>query len=89
MSTKERLLGSAARVDAPRLDAAPSRRLPTPEAAEYLGLAPVTLEKDRLTGELGIPYIKIGRAVRYDTGDLDAFLVSRRRMNTSEAPRAA
>ncbi len=54
-------------------------------AALYLGLAEVTLEADRATGRLGIPFHKLGRAVVYDLDELDEFLVRRR----SEAGRAA
>lgn len=68
----------------------PSRRIRTPEAAQYLALAVPTLEKDRVTGELQIPYIKAGRAVVYDTAALDAWLAARSRTNTSQpTPKAA
>ena len=60
------------------------RRLRTPAAAEYLGLAESSLEKDRVTGALGIPFIKAGKAVVYDTADLDAWLAARRRTSTSD-----
>jgi len=48
-------------------------RLRTPEAARYLGLAPATLEKLRLTKD-GPPFIRVGRAVIYDPRDLDTWL---------------
>lgn len=50
------------------------RYVRTPEAADYLGLSRATLNKDRVTGLLGIPYAKLGRAVLYDLTDLDAFM---------------
>lgn len=59
-----------------------SPRLSTRQAAQYLGLAESTLEKARLTGE-GAPFLKLGRAVRYDRADLDAWLADRRRTSTS------
>ena len=62
-----------------------SRRLKTGPAADYIGVAESTLEKDRVTGLLRVPYIKIGRTVVYDTADLDAYLAARRRHSTSEA----
>ena len=62
------------------------KRLRTPGAAIYVGLSESTLEKDRCTGRLKIPYIKAGtKAVIYDTGDLDRWLAERRRLNTSQA----
>lgn len=57
---------------------AESKRLRTEDAATYLGLARKTLEKDRSTGEFGIPFIKLNRAVLYDTGDLDRFMAERK-----------
>ncbi len=61
-----------------------SRRLRTKEAAEYLGLAESTLEKDRVLCQIGIPYIKLGRTVVYDTAVLDEVLAARRCRSTSE-----
>lgn len=50
----------------------------TPVAACYLGLAEITLEADRASRKLGIPFHKIGRAVVYDLDELDAWLSRRR-----------
>jgi hypothetical protein len=36
---------------------------PEIEASAYLDLAPSTLEMDRRTGKLGIPFIRIGRRI--------------------------
>lgn len=58
-------------------------RLRTPKAANYVGLGKSTLEKKRLTGD-GPLFYKLGRAVVYDTADLDAWLASRRRRSTSD-----
>jgi hypothetical protein len=63
------------------------RRLRTPAAADYLGYAESTLEKKRLTGD-GPPFIKLGRVIVYDTRDLDAWLVARRAISTSDHPAA-
>lgn len=49
-------------------------RLTNDQAAEYLGITPRTLEVWRCTGRYGIPFIKVGRLVRYRQTDLDAFL---------------
>ena len=51
--------------------------LSAPEAAEYLGLRVQTLNIWRVTGRYGLPYIKLGRLVRYRRSDLDAWLESR------------
>ena len=61
------------------------RRLRTPAAADYLGYSESTLEKKRLTGE-GPPFIRLGRAIVYDTRDLDAWLAARRARSTSDSP---
>ena len=48
------------------------RPLNTEEAAAFLGLSPTTLEKDRSTRTLGVPFVKIGRSVTYRRSDLEA-----------------
>ena len=62
-----------------------SRRLRTKAAADYVGLSTSSLEKDRVTGRLEIPYMKIGSAVIYDTAALDMWLAAHSRRSTSEA----
>jgi len=47
------------------------------QAAEYLGLKPQTLSTWAVTGRYGLPYLKIGKLVRYRLADLDAFLERR------------
>lgn len=47
------------------------------EAAEYLGVSPGTLEVWRSTKRYYLPYIKVGRLVKYRLSDLDDFLESR------------
>lgn len=61
-----------------------SRRLRTPEASDYTGLSVSTLTKYRVHGG-GPKYYKIGRAVIYDTADLDTWLAECRRASTSAA----
>lgn len=47
----------------------------TPEQTSKLLSIPVTtLQKWRSTGENNIPYVKIGRSVRYKTTDLKAYI---------------
>jgi predicted DNA-binding transcriptional regulator AlpA len=53
-------------------------------AAKYLDSSDSTLAKMRLRGD-GPPYSKLGaRLVRYNKGDLDAYLAARARNSTSE-----
>jgi excisionase family DNA binding protein len=49
----------------------------TQYAAEYLGVTVATLEVWRSTKRYNIPYIKVGRLVKYRKSALDAFLESR------------
>ena len=58
--------------------------LRTGEAADYVGLKPVTLETLRLKGG-GPVYLKLGRSVRYSVADLDEWVFARRRVSTSQA----
>lgn len=48
------------------------------EAADYLGVQAETLAVWACTHRYSLPYIKVGRAVRYRKADLDAWLDSRR-----------
>ncbi|CAJ0776271.1 helix-turn-helix domain-containing protein [Ralstonia chuxiongensis] len=44
------------------------------EAATYLGLKPQTLANWAVTRAHNLPYVKVGRNVRYRKQDLDAFI---------------
>ena len=55
--------------------------LPPPEAAAYIGVSENTLSVWRCVGRYAIPFIKVGRLVRYRASDLDAWLESRTRTN--------
>jgi len=48
----------------------------TAVAALLLSIQPATLVKWRSTGEVNLPYIKIGHGVRYNTADLKAWVES-------------
>ena len=50
------------------------RLLTRKEAAEFLGLAPQTLAVWASTRRYDLPYIRVGRAVRYRFSALSAFL---------------
>jgi excisionase family DNA binding protein len=47
------------------------------EAAGYLGVSKQTLNIWRMTGKYSLPFIKIGRIIRYRESDLQAFLNGR------------
>ncbi len=49
----------------------------TIDAADYLGITPGTLNVWRCTKRHQIPYIKVGRLVKYRKSDLDKWLESR------------
>ena len=46
-------------------------------AAEALGLRPQTLAVWRASQRYDLPYLKVGRSVRYRASDLAAFLTAR------------
>ena len=49
------------------------------QAAAYLNIKPQTLSVWLCTKRYPLPYVKVGRCVRYQRADLDAFIASRRR----------
>lgn len=53
------------------------------EAAAYVGLSESTLNHYRVTGK-GPPYFRLGRLVRYDRNQLEAWARSDQRQSTSE-----
>lgn len=56
----------------------PAAPLLTPEqAAEFLSTTPGTLSVWRCTRRYDLPYVKVGRAVRYRLSDLEAFIAAR------------
>lgn len=55
----------------------------TKQAAQYLGVSPAFLERDRWAGAR-IPFVKLGtRSVRYRLSDLDNFIDAQTRTSTS------
>lgn len=50
------------------------RWLSPQQAAEYLGCSRNFLDKDRFQRLHGIPFARLGRHIRYDVLDLDAYL---------------
>lgn len=66
--------------------AAVARRMMTrEEAADYLGVRPQTLSVWATTGRYDLPFVRVGRCVRYRLSDLDAFIASRTVTSTGEA----
>ena len=60
--------------------------LSTKQAADYLGVSPSFLEKDRWRGSR-IPFIQISpRSIKYRLEDLDFYIESRVMHSTSEYP---
>jgi predicted DNA-binding transcriptional regulator AlpA len=55
----------------------PSRLLSEKETAELLHVSPGTLSVVRCTRRWPLPYVKVGRAVRYRLSDIEAFMQSR------------
>jgi hypothetical protein len=64
------------------------RRLDVVAAAEYCGVSAAYLNKLRVTGE-GPVFIRLGRRIVYDSGDLDDWLASGRRRSTSDVREVA
>lgn len=62
-----------------------ARLVSTNIAARFIGMSVHWLKASRFRPELdGPPFIKIGRAVRYDLRDLDSWLDGRRYRGTHE-----
>lgn len=60
---------------------APDPLYPPPKAATYIGVTEGTLSVWRCNKRYEIPYIKVGRLVRYRKSALDAWLLSRTHAN--------
>ena len=62
------------------------RKLLTPrEVAGILGVSIGTLEVWRSANRYPLPYVKVGRAVRYDASDVEAFISMRKREHTGQS----
>ncbi|QSA97122.1 helix-turn-helix domain-containing protein [Methylococcus sp. EFPC2] len=55
---------------------AASEIMDRPEAAKYLGLSEQTLASWACTGRHSLPFVRLGRRVKYRKSDLDAYLAS-------------
>ena len=54
------------------------------EAASVLRLSERTLERWRVSGKVNLPYVKLGRSVRYTLEGVERCVASRTRASTSE-----
>jgi hypothetical protein len=80
MSTVQTILSASRPANVADPKNAPARAsglLLQEQAAEFLGLKPSTLRKDRCTREIGVPFVKLGRLVRYRMSDLESFIAAR------------
>lgn len=70
--------------DSTRNEVVADRLISETEAAKLLGLAPITLRRQRCTGKVPrqlveIPYVRLGdRCVRYSFNDIQAIIAERR-----------
>jgi excisionase family DNA binding protein len=55
------------------------------QAAEYLGVKPQTLSVWATTGRYDLPFVRVGRSVRYRLADLEQFIASRTVTSTGQA----
>jgi hypothetical protein len=53
-------------------------------AANLLNSTNSSLEKDRATGHMGVPYVRAGRRVVYRLADLDSWLMANRIVPSSK-----
>jgi hypothetical protein len=53
-------------------------------AANLLNSTNSSLEKDRATGHMGVPYVRAGRRVVYRLADLDSWLMATRIVPSSQ-----
>ncbi len=47
-------------------------------AAKYLDVSETFLNQDRLTRRHGIPFVRVGRSIKYRQADLDAWIAAHR-----------
>lgn len=65
------------------MSAAVKTEMMTPDqAAEYLGMKKQTLATWRSLGRYDLPYVKVGRSIKYRKSDLDEFIESRLKQHT-------
>lgn len=73
-----------ATVQKPQKDVIPARLISDRETANYIGVSVDFLRKCRSEGNrqnrtIGPPYVRFGRSIRYDLGDLNAWIEQHKR----------
>ena len=68
-----------------KIIAANKELLDEKQAAAKLDVTPGTLSVWRSTGRYALPFVKVGRKVRYRVTDLDLWLIKRTRINGATA----
>lgn len=63
----------------------PSSLLDEQQAAQHLNVSPGTLSVWRSTGRYALPFVKVGRRVRYRLADLDSWIQERVRESGATA----
>jgi len=66
----------------PLVTAHPSGLLTPGQVSFQLGVTPETLQAWRTHGRYDLPYIKVGRLIRYRSIDLERFLADRTKSHT-------
>jgi excisionase family DNA binding protein len=67
----------------------PKILLTTREAASILGIGKSTLDQDRLYGRLGLPFVRLGRSIRYRRSDVEDYLQSLKSFTSTSAADAS
>ena len=63
--------------------------LTTAQAASILSVGKSTLDQDRLYGKIGLPFVRLGRSIRYRMSDVETYLQNLKAFkSTSEADEA-
>ena len=62
----------------------PSSLLDDSQTAAILSVKPSTLSVWRSTGRVNLPFVKVGRLVRYKAGDIRIFIEKRTQSHTGE-----
>ncbi|MFH1919443.1 MAG: helix-turn-helix domain-containing protein [Planctomycetota bacterium] len=61
-----------------------SQLLTPAETAEHLGIQEQTLAVWRTTGRHGLPFVRVGRSIRYRLADVEEWLAGRTVTSTGE-----
>jgi excisionase family DNA binding protein len=63
----------------------PNELLKTAVVAAILGIGKSTLDQDRLYGRLGLPFVRLGRSIRYRRSDVEAYLQNLKSFTSTSA----